>query len=129
MISECVESSVNGLQKVFDFQARIRYALVASQMNKKELSEKTGVHQSTISRYVAGSMKPKKDAVEKLAAALDVSEDWLWGYNVPMERVSKNPLHRHGDAEFHDVVDKLARLSDEEYESIKRIIIGLTRKD
>lgn len=44
---------------------------------------------SVISRYVLGERKPTADNLIMLARVLCVSEEWLAGYDVPMERDSK----------------------------------------
>lgn len=41
---------------------------------------------SAISQYVNGKVVPKQDKIYIIAEALDVSEAWLLGYDVPMER-------------------------------------------
>lgn len=38
----------------------------------------TGIHYSTISRIESGYLIPSKEQREKLAAALDVKEEWLF---------------------------------------------------
>ena len=39
-----------------------------------------------ISQYVSGKVEPKQDKIFVLARGLNVSEAWLMGYDVPMER-------------------------------------------
>ena len=53
-----------------------------------ELCEKTGIPKSAMSQYRSGSFKPKADRIYLLSKALNVSEAWLMGYDVPMEKVS-----------------------------------------
>lgn len=57
-----------------------------SNIKQAELSKLTGISKGAISNYVAGRYEPKSDAIRKLAAVLNVSEMWLWGYDVPAER-------------------------------------------
>ena len=56
-------------------------------MKQVDLVEKTGLGKSAISQYCSGVYEPKQRALYKLAKALDVSEAWLMGYDVGMERV------------------------------------------
>lgn len=42
-----------------------------------------------LSMYVTGRVLPGQDKLLVLAEALDVSEAWLMGYDVPMERTEK----------------------------------------
>jgi len=65
---------------------RIKEALVIRKMRQADLVEKTGIGKSSISTYIAGDYEPKQKNIYKIAKALDVSETWLLGYDVPMER-------------------------------------------
>lgn len=65
---------------------RLREALSISGMSQADLVRKTGIYRGTISNYVNGKYEPKSGAINKLAVALNVSETWLWGYDVPKER-------------------------------------------
>lgn len=44
-----------------------------------------------ISQYVSGKVEPRQNKLYILARALNVSEAWLMGYDVPMERVDPEP--------------------------------------
>lgn len=50
----------------------------------KEFNVKLG--KSDISQYVSGKVTPGQDKLSMLGMALDVSETWLMGYDVPIER-------------------------------------------
>ena len=84
----------------------------------KPYCEQYGVkmNKSDISQYVSGKVEPNQDKLFVLGNALNVSEAWLMGYDVPMERQnsSNNP-----SADSH-VVEQ-----DTEYAEN----IGLTDKD
>lgn len=72
--------------KTDSFQSRLKAGLDFRGMNQSELSKQSGVSKSSISRYISGAWEAKQDAVYLLAMALNVSEAWLMGYDVPMER-------------------------------------------
>ena len=55
-------------------------------MKQAELARLTGISRGAISNYVLGRYEPKSDIINKFAKALDCSEMWLWGYDVPMQR-------------------------------------------
>lgn len=80
---------------------RLREALALSGMKQSDLVRKTGIYKGTISNYFHGKYEPKSSAINKLAIALNVSETWLWGYDVPMERKEdkKNPVTMDGMSE------------------------------
>ena len=65
---------------------RIRIALNQSGMTQTELSRKTGIPKSAISQYIKGSFEPKQDRIYSISKALNVSEAWLMGFDVPKER-------------------------------------------
>ena len=67
-------------------QKRIRKALSLRGMKQSELCERTGIAKTTVSSWTNQRWQPKQDALYKMAKVLDVSEMWLAGYDVPMER-------------------------------------------
>ena len=70
----------------YERQNRIAEALNMRNMKAAELSERTGVSKSSLSHYIAQRWQPKQKALTLMARALEVSEMWLAGYDVPMER-------------------------------------------
>ena len=70
---------------------RIATALAIRNMKQSELCDKTKIPKSAISQYISGAFEPKQDRIYLIARALDVSEAWLMGYDVPMERDKKIP--------------------------------------
>ena len=65
---------------------RLVEAMRVRHMKQADLARVTGLGKGGISNYVTGRYEPKSDAINKLAKALNVSEMWLWGYDVPMDR-------------------------------------------
>lgn len=72
---------------------RLRVAMDYSGKKQIDLVNETGLNKSTISRYLHGEYEPKQDAIYKLSIALDCSEMWLWGYDVPKERPIEQKKH------------------------------------
>ena len=72
-------------EKVSTFAARLREGLSLRGMTQAELSRRTELDKSSISRYLKNEYKGNQDAVYKISQALNVSEAWLMGYDVPME--------------------------------------------
>lgn len=66
---------------------RIKEAMNLRGMKQVDLVAKTGIGKSSISTYLAGEYIPKQKNIHKIAKALDVSEAWLIGEDVPMERL------------------------------------------
>ena len=69
---------------------RLQEAMRIANMKQADLARATGLGKGGISNYVTGRYEPKSDIISKLAMALGVSEMWLWGYDVPMEREKRN---------------------------------------
>lgn len=68
------------------FKNRLKAALTLRGMTATELSKRTGISHPRISNYLKGGYEAKQDGVFALAEALDVSEGWLMGFDVPLER-------------------------------------------
>lgn len=68
------------------FANRLNTAMRIRNIKATELSEKTGIAKSSLSEYINGKYEAKQDGVYLLANALNVSEAWLMGLDVPMER-------------------------------------------
>lgn len=119
------------------FKERLREAMAAKGMKAIELSEKTGINKASISYYLSGTNVPKQDRIFLLAKALEVSEAWLLGYDVPAARTEKQKRNDElvalvaqikKDPEFFEVVKLLAELPASDYASIKQLITALAKK-
>ena len=73
-------------KKTATFAQRLREGLDLRRMKQIELATRSGISKYTISHYLKGDWEGKQDAVYELARALNVSEAWLMGYDVPVER-------------------------------------------
>ena len=91
---------------------RIADALSMRNMKQSELSEKTKIPKSAISQYISGAFEPKQDRIYLIAQALDVSEAWLMGYDIPMERDRKtSPEERtltEGEKKWLELYNKVS---------------------
>lgn len=114
-----------------ELKTRLDEALRKRQMRAVDLTEAAGVPKSAISFYLAGKSKPKADRLYKIAQALDVSEAWLLGYDVPMERtadqkkndeLSKIVVRMRTDEDFYNTVVGLAALNEKQYRGIKDLV-------
>ena len=116
---------------------RLKEALDICGMKPIELSKKTGIPKSMVSYYLSGRSVPKADRIFEISKVLDVSESWLMGFDVPMNRsqeAKKNDAivgvvsKMRNDPEFFEVVSQLSELEPEEYASIKQMISLLRNK-
>ena len=115
------------LNRVSTTEKRLRQAMDMAHKKQADLVTDTGLNKSTISRYCSGDAEPKANAISKLATALDVSEMWLWGYDVPMERpegqkkndqLVKLVVRMRSDSEFAKAVSMLDKLSPAQFGAI-----------
>lgn len=65
---------------------RIREGMELRGYKQSDLVEKTGISKGALSSYLSGRYIPKQNNIYLIAKALDVSEAWLMGADVPMER-------------------------------------------
>lgn len=76
------------MTKKQSFAQRMRTAMDIRNMKQVDLVELTGLTKSAINQYYSGKYEPKQKGVYLIAQALNVSESWLMGYDVPMERLN-----------------------------------------
>lgn len=79
---------------------RLKYIMETRNLRQADILEmvqpycrKYGVKipRNALSQYVTGKVLPKQDKLTILGLALNVSEVWLMGYDVPMERTEPAP--------------------------------------
>ena len=68
---------------------RIKIALHIKGIKQSDLCRLTKIPKSALSQYISGAYEPKQDRIYLMAQALNVSETWLMGLDVPMERQDK----------------------------------------
>ncbi len=119
-----------------ELKDRLQLALIRREMRAADLCERTGVPKGAVSYYLAGKSQPKADRLYLIAKALDVSEAWLLGFDVPMERtaeqkkndeLSKLVGQMRTNSDFFDLVLALSKLPQEEYDSVKRIVSAFAK--
>ena len=66
--------------------ARIKKALRIKGMKQADLCQITKIPKSSLSQYLSGDFEPKQDRIYLISKALNVSEAWLMGFDVPMAR-------------------------------------------
>lgn len=106
---------------------RLREAMRDTGKTQADLVRETGIGKSNISRYITGRFDPKSDAVHKLAVALNVSEMWLWGCDVPKERhietKKEQPTEFDGLSDKKKAfIDKVMQMSDAELDRLDKIL-------
>lgn len=114
---------------------RIRQAMELRGIKAVDLVQATGLGKSAISQYISGKYEPKQVAIHKIAKALNVSEAWLMGYDVPIQRAEEiKTVVSKEEKELLDMYHKLDaldkkklfkwiayRLTDEKYDVKKEL--------
>lgn len=110
---------------------RLQEAMDIRGMRAVDLVEKTGIPKGTLSYYLSGKTKPKQDRLYALAQVLDVSEAWLLGYDVPMQRtddqkkndqLAKLIVRMRTDDRFYNNVVLLASLNEKQYQGVEQLL-------
>lgn len=117
-------------------QDRLGEAISDAGMRPIELSEKTGIPKSMLSYYLNGKTKPKADRLHIIAKALNVSEAWLLGFDVPKYRTDEQKkndqlaqliVRMRSDNDFYTMVAALAELDESQYQSIRQLVATLKK--
>lgn len=91
---------------------RIKTALSIRGMKQSDLCRLTEIPKSAISQYISGAYDPKQDRIYLISRALNVSEAWLMGLDVPMEREKENapsaPQLTEGEQMWLELYHKLS---------------------
>ena len=110
---------------------RLKEALKVRDMKQADLVRATGLDRGAISSYLSGKYEPKQKAIYKMAQALNVSEGWLMGFNITMERsadqkkndqLAKLIVKMRADNDFYNTVAALAELNEKQYRGVQQLI-------
>ena len=124
-------------KRVATTATRLKEAMKLSGKKQADLVKLTGLNKASVSNYIHDKYDPKSRALRKLAIALDVSEMWLWGYDVPRERTT---THKKNDRmvaviekmrkneDLLELIEMLSQLSPEQYDSIKQLLAAFAYK-
>lgn len=125
-----------GLQKVSTISERLQIAMDTRKIKQIDLARVADVNQGALSRYLKGSYEPKSATIYKLALALDVSDMWLEGYDVPMERSQKqkeidfkNNLYKKiaQDMDLLKTISQYYNLPEEKQKTIRDLVDQMSR--
>lgn len=112
----------------YERKNRLGQALEMRGMKQVELCEKLGCKSASVTSWVKNRWQPKWQAVYKMAEILDVSEMWLAGYEVPMQRLDESEetsnlcVEIKIDRQFRDLVKGIKSLSPEKYDLIRKLV-------
>jgi transcriptional regulator with XRE-family HTH domain len=124
-------------ERVAELRDRLTEALKIRGMKAIDLIEKLDISRGTISYYMSGKSSPKADRLNLICSTLNVSEAWMLGYDVPMERTTEQKKNDNivrfvaqmrKDNDFFDIVSMLADLPQDQYTVVKSMILALGKK-
>lgn len=101
---------------------RLQYALDIRNMKQAELASITHIGKSSISTYLTGEYEPKQKNIYKIANALDISEAWLMGYDVPMAKETAAQLQDSGAREINSIYQSLTAERRQQLEDYARFL-------
>lgn len=114
-----------------ELKDRLKYAMELKGVLATDLCKSSGIPKSAMSYYLGGRSVPKSDRVYLLAKLLDVSEAWLLGYDVAMERSNTQKdvdetvalFERiEKDREFKRLMLRINRLTPAQLEAVKSVL-------
>ena len=111
---------MNKIEQIDTIANRISYALSLKGMRAVDLAKKAGIPKSSLSQYMTGFVEPKSDRIFAMAKALGVSEGWLMGLDVPIERAKVKDVSSDMVADF---------IMDNEVQTLVEYFNGLDAED
>lgn len=105
------------------FKNRLVQAMQHRGIKAAELAKRTGLSKAQISQYTNGVYEAKQTALYKLAVALDVSEAWLMGYDVDMERLISQKC-----AEQTNIIERMQLHFGSDVTDLVQLYSSLNRK-
>lgn len=105
-----------------DFGMRLQKLIDRKNISQKDLSEKSGVTESSISRYLNKNIKPHLDTASSLAQVLGVSVDYLMG-NSPLPDITAAD-HKENQKTIEELL-KDKGLEDKEIKAVQSLIDNL----
>lgn len=74
-------------------------------INQVDLCQRTGIPKSSMSMYLSGERSPRKNRLSQIAEKFNISEAWLMGYDVPMERTDSLSDETLSQKDKRDILD------------------------
>ena len=90
------------------FAVRLRDARERQKLNQAELAQRAEMQPSAIAHFEANRRKPSFENVRRLAKALDVSTDYLLGFQATVAFRNEEKLTKDDRDYVQGLIDKLA---------------------
>ena len=109
-------------ERAYSCGERIKTGLKIRGMKQADLCQITKIPKSAISQYISGAFEPKQDRIYLISKALNVSEAWLMGYDVPMERETISPEEPKLSEGEKIMLDLFRRVPEEQQQLVLQMI-------
>lgn len=118
--------------KKFTTSQRLKQIMDARQLRQVDILEAAEpfckkydvkLEKNALSQYVSGKVEPGQEKLTILGMALGVSEAWLMGYEVPMERYT--PTAENGNGRTSELIELFGLLTAEQQALIINQIKGI----
>lgn len=115
---------------------RIGEALSMLGWKQVDLVERTGIPKNSINAWVNQKYQPKQNSLMKMAKVLGVSEMWLAGYDVPMERPAAQKkadeltqliIEIKEDEDLKDLFTSISYLNNDQRKTIESMVNELAK--
>jgi len=107
------------------FGVRLSETMRMRDVSAAQLSRKTNIHESNLSRYLAGTSEPTLKNLLILAQALDVSADWLSG----KEELESEYKVQYGEKEIMRIYDELSLAGKDKVLEYAEMLLAKERKN
>lgn len=118
-------------EKKAELKDRLQHALNIREKKSVDLVRDLNIPKSAVSQYLSGkSQNMDSERLYSICKYLDVSEPWMLGFDVPMERKieKKNDIivdivtRLRTDEDFLSLVETMNTLNAEQLQSVKTLI-------
>lgn len=118
-------------EKKAELKDRLQEALRIREKKAVDLVRDLDIPKSAISQYLSGkSQNMDSKRLYAICKYLDVSEPWLMGYDIPLERrmekiydtIADIVVRMRTDSEFLSVVEKISKLDSEQLRGLSAFI-------
>lgn len=96
-----------------DTSTRLQELMDIKNINQVDLCQRTGIPKSSMSMYLSGERSPRQNRLSQIAEKFNISEAWLMGYDVPMERTDSLSDETLSQKDKRDILDIISSTKTE----------------
>ena len=116
-----------------NFIERVRSLMKEKNMSQKELAEKAGITEASMSKYLSGERTPRVDVIVNLANALETTTDYLLGKDVILtsneeefQTVTNHFIQDIEDEMLNELISLYSSISNEKKKDLLQLVKSLT---